>query len=109
MKENGHVSRHLPFFLLSRRTAKYRDVTVIDSKDPLAAIRGWEYRIEGRGSCRTLNELNQLVGRHSMIHLLCVQILAFLSVPKGKWRKAQLLHDLNETLALTRPWAFVYQ
>lgn len=35
--------------------------------------------IVDRRSCRTLNELNQLVGRHSMIHLLCVQILAFLS------------------------------
>lgn len=30
-----------------------------------------------RRSCRTLSELNQLVGRHSMIHLLCVQILPF--------------------------------
>lgn len=63
--------------------------------------------IVGRRSCRTLNELNQLVGRHSMIHLLCVQILAFLLILKGKWRKAQLLHDLNETRIERR--GFVYQ
>lgn len=47
-------------------------------------------------SCRTLSELNHLVGRHSMIHLLCVQILAFFR--QARWlHQNQSFYRLNET------------
>lgn len=50
-------------------------------------------------SCRTLNELNQLVGRHSMIHLLCVQILPFFR-PSYTLRQNQLLNKRRIESAL---------